>query len=107
MTKLRLFLAVLFALSAEPSAACHRFTRWRYPWPQRCGISTQPGYVVSRAPIVLPPIRLGEPEDAEEIPLAALSLVDVLGGDDDAELALVMLHHAKLDELRVRLGGSR
>jgi hypothetical protein len=24
-------------LIASPASACHRFSRWSYPWPQRCG----------------------------------------------------------------------
>lgn len=31
-----LAVALLFAGTAN-AAACHRFSRWHYPWPQRCG----------------------------------------------------------------------
>jgi hypothetical protein len=29
------FMAALMAV--QPAHACHRFKRWSYPWPQRCG----------------------------------------------------------------------
>lgn len=28
--------ALTLMLAAEPASACHRFSRWYYPWPQRC-----------------------------------------------------------------------
>jgi len=30
----------LFAAAPPPAYACHRFSRWYYPWPQRCSFST-------------------------------------------------------------------
>jgi hypothetical protein len=33
--KLALIFAVLLALTA-PGEACHRYSRWAYPWPQKC-----------------------------------------------------------------------
>jgi hypothetical protein len=33
----------------EPAQACHRFARWGYPWPQRCGL-TAPVHRVSAPP---------------------------------------------------------
>jgi hypothetical protein len=33
-------------LIASPASACHRFSRWSYPWPQRC----------SAAPAQRPPL---------------------------------------------------
>jgi hypothetical protein len=31
-----LTIALLFAAPAEAVAACHHYSNWRYPWPQRC-----------------------------------------------------------------------
>lgn len=28
---------VLVLLAVQPADACHRFKRWKYPWPQQCG----------------------------------------------------------------------
>jgi hypothetical protein len=36
-------LAVVLALAiAQPAFACHRFSRWLYPYPQRCGVKSKP-----------------------------------------------------------------
>ncbi len=34
---MRLTLALAALLSASPAEACHHYTHWAYPWPQRCG----------------------------------------------------------------------
>jgi hypothetical protein len=36
------FVAALVLLSAQPAHACHRFQRWAYPYPQRCGLKPAP-----------------------------------------------------------------
>lgn len=43
------FIAMAFVLMTGRShaAGCHVFSRWFYPWPQRCGI------VVKRAPVTV------------------------------------------------------
>jgi hypothetical protein len=35
---MRLALALALSLAADPAAACHRFSVWRYPTPQRCAV---------------------------------------------------------------------
>ena len=35
---MRLALAIALTLAADPAAACHRFSVWRYPTPQRCAV---------------------------------------------------------------------
>jgi len=35
VTKLALAAAVLMAVTL-PGEACHRYSRWAYPWPQKC-----------------------------------------------------------------------
>jgi hypothetical protein len=37
MTRLMLTAALLIAIGASPAEACHRFSVWKYPWPQQCG----------------------------------------------------------------------
>ena len=32
-----LTMILLVGATAQPAQACHRFTRWHFPWPQRCG----------------------------------------------------------------------
>ena len=36
---MRLALALALMLAADPAAACHRFSVWRYPQPQHCGVA--------------------------------------------------------------------
>lgn len=38
---MRGFALVLALVSAQPAHACHRFHRWAYPYPQRCGLSEE------------------------------------------------------------------
>jgi hypothetical protein len=37
---MRVALTVLFVFLAQPAAACHKFSRWHYPYPQRCSTLT-------------------------------------------------------------------
>ena len=40
-----LTLALIFAASlavVAPAEACHRYSHWAYPWPQKCGAETDP-----------------------------------------------------------------
>ena len=40
---MRAALVLVFAFVAvQPAQACHRFQRWRYPWPQQCGTKFVP-----------------------------------------------------------------
>jgi hypothetical protein len=33
---------LLVGATIQPAQACHRFTRWHFPWPQRCGLIVKP-----------------------------------------------------------------
>jgi hypothetical protein len=35
---IKIALAALL-ISAQPATACHRFSVWKYPYPQRCGVT--------------------------------------------------------------------
>ena len=43
MTVRGFLVALALLASAEPSTAlaCHRYSIWKNPWPQRCGVSSQ------------------------------------------------------------------
>jgi len=44
-----LVLALVLFAAVPPSAyACHRFSRWYYPWPQRCSVERAPIRVSTR-----------------------------------------------------------
>jgi hypothetical protein len=36
-------LAILL-IGAQPAVACHRFSRWHYPWAQRCWVTAHVAY---------------------------------------------------------------
>jgi hypothetical protein len=51
-----------FLIGAQPAEACHRFSQWYYPYPQRCSTSTKVAYVADKEsvkiiPDVFPPIK--------------------------------------------------
>ena len=39
---MRGFVLALALVCAPPAHACHRFQRWAYPYPQRCGLAPSP-----------------------------------------------------------------
>jgi hypothetical protein len=66
-------------IGAQPAEACHRFSQWYYPYPQRCSTSTKVAYVADKEPAkiipdVFPPIKPDEaivvtiPQVKPEIP---------------------------------------
>jgi hypothetical protein len=77
---MRLVVASLLLLTlVEPAPACHRFSRWNYPWPQRC--SVRPVSLPAAAgklpqpKIPLPDLTpIGKGEDADEDVRARLLL---------------------------------
>ena len=65
-----MFLVLLGTTAAE--AACHKYSRWYYPWPQRCSVKvTQANYEPEKLPII-PPLPPSKDEEAD-IPLPDLS----------------------------------
>lgn len=75
---LSLALAVLTSAPAE-AAACHRYSRWYYPWPQTCRVKAPLAYARASRPLVKAVV---EPPD-RDIPLPALARDDCLGGEAD------------------------
>jgi hypothetical protein len=37
-----LTMILIVGATAQPAQACHKFTRWNFPWPQRCGLIVKP-----------------------------------------------------------------
>lgn len=85
--------ALALALFTTPAAAeCHKFTRWYYPWPQRCPVYR---WTSARAPlpIILPPER------GPEIPLPSME-ADWGDCPDDMKTRLILLGKAISDDWR-------
>lgn len=55
----------LLALT-QPAEACHRFSVWRYPYPQRCGVA-RVERVVAIPAAIMPPMRPVEFDPATEM----------------------------------------
>ena len=84
---MRLVAAPLLLLTlVEPASACHRFSRWYYPWPQRCNVDlVLPPASSAKAPqpeIPLPDLTpIGKGQDADEATRARLLLRATLEKD--------------------------
>jgi hypothetical protein len=91
----RIALAVVFMLAspADAAALCHHYSRWFYPWPQRCAVgltykSSPQLRREARAKPIFPP-----PPDDRPFPLPWLSAAELIGGEaDDATRGRLMLH---------------
>ena len=70
MKKLALLLTIVFVVAPSEADACHRFSKWSYPWPQRCSVESFRLRVLP-----LPPERI-------EIALPALEWVECPPGDE-------------------------
>jgi hypothetical protein len=84
---MRLVVAPLLLLTlVEPASACHRFSRWHYPWPQRCKVDavlppTAPE-TVPQSEIPLPDLTpIGKGQEADEAMRARLLLRGTLEKD--------------------------
>jgi hypothetical protein len=67
---IRLTLAVL--LLATPAQACHRFSVWKYPYPQRCAVvADKTWYVEFQLPETTDTLPRNDPS-APDIPLPSL-----------------------------------
>jgi hypothetical protein len=93
----RVALAVVFMLaSPADAAACHHYSRWFYPWPQRCGVGltykSRPQLRrEARAKPIFPP-----PPEREPVTLPDLAAGEWQGGEADDEMRGRLILHALL-----------
>jgi len=83
--------AALLASMPVEAAACHHYSRWYYPWPQRCGV-TAARHVTSR-----PVTSVTAAQDVPEIPLPSLARADLDGGEADEPARARLLLRAALE----------
>ena len=94
MTVRGLLLAAAF-MASQPvdAAACHRYSRWYYPWAQSCGVPRTPLRVRHEPPFV--PLGRGPSGPDLDIPLPSLTSADLVGGEaDEATRAHALLRAA-------------
>ena len=107
---LRIALAVaLLASMPTDAAACHHFSRWYYPVPQRCGAARQMvraerGHNPTKFREVLSPLARNEARlvrlvhgPALEIALPSLARADLDGGEADEPTRAKVLLRAALE----------
>jgi hypothetical protein len=90
--------AALLASMPTEAAACHRYSIWKNPWPQRCGVARQ---------MVRPPERghnptkfrevLSPAQDEPNIALPGLARTDCVGGEADEPTRARLLLRAALE----------
>ena len=103
--------AALLAAMTTDAAACHRFSVWRYPWPQRCDNGQRSKSVLAdrrihlRSPYVFsrhlpmggtsPPVEAVDSNVGLALPLPSLARADLDGGEaDEAARARLLLRAA-------------
>ena len=95
MKRTALIVGLLIGLThAVPATACHRFARWYYPTPQRCGMEHV--YRVARVvsprpsrPPVLPVVLAHDVDDSRSVvPIPLPDMSAQWGGAYDTELEL-------------------
>ena len=98
MTFKGIALAAALLAASEPTsaAACHRYSVWRYPWPQSCGVSsTIARQAARRAP------KVGHNDvvakNPPAMPLPSLAQADLAGGEADEPTRARVLLRAALE----------
>lgn len=124
MTNIRSLMLAAAFMASQPvdAAACHRYSRWYYPWPQRCGAARQMvrlahsgptwrgperakvGQDGPNPPEKLPNFGSGREKAAIELPTAlplpGLARADFDGGEADEPTRAKILLRAALEAPR-------
>jgi hypothetical protein len=80
--KVALFAGLICALGASDAQACHRFSRWYYPWRQQCGTTAYRPIAYKR--VYEPPQLPAPPVKDIEIPLPDLEFSPCPPASDEA-----------------------
>jgi hypothetical protein len=88
--------ALLASMPTEAAASCHRYSRWYYPWPQRC-FGQKLVFIRHEAPFV----SLGRgPSGPADIPLPSLARAECVGGEADEPTRARLLLRAAMEAAR-------
>ena len=96
-------IALALALLASTEASAHCYSRWYYPWPQRCGVGRQMVRLPTRSPLRVgheaPFMSDTKPPSWEspEILLPSLARADLDGGEADEPTRAKILLRAALE----------
>jgi hypothetical protein len=74
----RLVIAALLIAAADPALACHRFSVWHFPWPQRCSVVAEPRPAQPKA------------STSDDMPLPDLSPITGEEPDEQTRARLIM-----------------
>ena len=96
---MRPYALIAFALILTPAPAeAHCFSRWHYPYPQKCGAHPPKIYRVSQveAPPAAPPkksteLNWGPPADIPDIPIDPFAPVSRPSDQDEHDTAIAKL----------------
>ena len=91
---------VLAALLASTPVEAHCYSRWHYPWPQKCGAILRPVRPVR--PVLREQREQGKqsPEQSADMPLPSLARADFDGGEADEPTRAKVLLRAALEAPR-------
>lgn len=73
---MKIMLALIFIVAAQPAFACHRYSVWKYPFSQRCGVAAQLRHVrlVKAPPTPAAPDPRARAVEALKVELRALEM---------------------------------
>lgn len=95
---------ITFGVVASPAAACHRFSKWYYPWAQRCVVNPHPGkyYVEITQTKQEMPLPSLEPAKPAELDLRTPDQIQEQKDHDE----MVRKHHDEINALMKLLHGE-
>ena len=103
MTIRGLLLALaLFASAPTEAASCHRYSRWYYPWPQRCRFVALARPQIRASSRKLELVSPGRGPSGPDIPLPFLTSADLVGGEADEATRAHALLRAALEAANAR-----
>jgi hypothetical protein len=91
---LRIALAIALVATPVEASACHHYSRWYFPFPQRCGV----GHIAPHK-LIVDPHRddFTINRNDFEIPLPSLARADLDGGEADEPTRAKILLRAALE----------